>query len=108
MMRKVFIVNRGSHDHSKAKKFGRLVYLSNGMVNRYATNNMIRMFKPQLEKSFENDYILITSLSVMSCIACCLFAVKHKRLNLLLYKPGQRDSDSRYVERIIKLEGDDE
>lgn len=102
-MRKVFIINRGSHDHSKAKQFGKLIYMSDGLINRYATNNMVRMFKPHINKSLSDDYILITSLSVMSCIACALFTKKHKRLNLLLFKPSRNGSESCYIERIIDL-----
>lgn len=91
--RKVYIVNRSSHDFEAAKKFGEIVYLSEGPINRYATNNMLRMFKDAMKDSSSQDYIVPCSLNVMNSIACAMFVHKHKRLNLLLFKEGY------YIER---------
>ena len=104
-MTKVFIINRGGHDHSDAKRFGELVYLSEGAVNRYAITEMYREFVQVLKTSNEEDYILLTGLSVMSSLACAIFARLHGRLNLLLYRatrtPGEQGS---YVERTILID----
>jgi len=105
MANSVYVVNRGCHDHSDAERFGKLVYLSEGAVNRYAVANMYRQFIEQMEDSKSDDYILLTGLSVMSSIACSIFARKHGRLNLLLYKssrtPGER---GHYVDRAILID----
>lgn len=85
-MANVFIVNRSSHDFSAAMIYGDLVFLSEGPMNRYATNNMIRMFKDALKDSSPGDYIVPCSLNVMNSIACAIFAHLHGRLNLLLFK----------------------
>jgi len=61
-MRKVFVVNRGCHDHSDAERFGELVFLSEGAINRYAVANMYREFVQQLRNSQEEDFLLITDL----------------------------------------------
>lgn len=87
-MAKVFIVNKSTHDFSAAKKFGTIVFLSKGSMNRYETNSMARKFLDKLEDSDENDYIVPCSLNVMNSLACAIFASKHKRLNLLLFKEG--------------------
>jgi len=104
-MSNVYIVNRGCHDHSDAERFGKLVYLSEGAVNRYAVANMYRQFVVQMRDSGPGDYILLTGLSVMSSIACSIFARKHGRLNMLLYKssrtPGER---GHYVDRAIMID----
>lgn len=92
-MTKVFIVNRSSHDFSDAKRFGELTFLSEGPVNRYATNQMVRQFEDGMKTSGPNDYIVPCSLNVMNSIACAIFAFKHGRLNLLLFKDGV------YIER---------
>jgi hypothetical protein len=97
MKTKVFIVNKSFHDFHEAERFGTIVYLSEGTINRYATNNMARQFRERMEGSIEDDYIVPCSLSVMNSIACAIFAVKHKRLNLLLYKRGK------YEERNLVL-----
>ena len=102
-MAKVYIVNKGCHDHSDAQRFGQLVYLSEGAINRYATSTMYREFWPKLLDSDAGDFILPTGLSIMSNIACSIFATIHGRLNLLIYKASRRGGPGRYVERILIL-----
>jgi len=92
-MRKVFIVNHSPHDFSAAEQYGKIIFLSEGSMNRYATNNMIRIFHERMTDSHEEDLIVPCSLNVMNSIACAIFAKKHGRLNLLLFKDG------RYIER---------
>lgn len=92
---KVFIVNKSSHDFSAAEKFGKKVFLSEGPMNRYSVNNMIRQFAERMRNSEPNDYLVPCSLNVMNSIASALFAHKHGRLNLLLFKQGS------YLERNV-------
>ena len=104
-MTNVYIVNRGCHDHSDAERFGRLVYLSEGAVNRYAVANMYRQFVDQMKDSKPDDYILLTGLSVMSSLACAVFARKHGRLNLLLYKSSRTPGEKGYyVDRTVLID----
>ena len=92
-MSKVYIVNKSNHDFSAAKKYGDLIFLSEGPMNRYSTNNMMRSFTDKMKKSKPDDYIVPCSLNVMNSIACAIFAYKHGALNLLLFKQGT------YIER---------
>ena len=92
-MSKVFVVNKSAHDFSPAEKFGEIVFLSEGPMNRYATNNMVREFNEIMNDSDEHDYIVPCSLNVMNSLACAIFAHKHGKLNLLLFKQGE------YIER---------
>ena len=92
---KVYIVNRSSHDFSAAEKFGRKIFLSEGPMNRYSVNNMIRQFTERMKDSGPDDYLVPCSLNVMNSIASALFAHKHGRLNLLLFKQGS------YLERNV-------
>ena len=92
-MVKVFIVNRSNHDFSSAQEYGELIFLSEGPMNRYSTNNMMRTFAERMQNSEKADYIVPCSLNVMNSIACALFAHKHSTLNLLLFKEGN------YIER---------
>jgi len=100
MMTKVYIINRGGHDHSDAERFGELVFLSQGSINRYAASQIYRQFVDALRDSHSDDYILITGLSVMSSIACAIFSRLHGRLNLLLYRGG----NGKYVERKLVID----
>jgi hypothetical protein len=92
-MTKVFVVNKSAHDFSPAKKFGEVIFLSEGPMNRYAANNIHRSFKEAMADSSKDDYIVPCSLNVMNSIACAIFAKMHGRLNLLLFKDGE------YIER---------
>ena len=92
-MAKVYVVNKSAHDFSDAQNYGDIIFLSEGSMNRYATNNMHRQFTELLTNSTENDYIVPCSLNVMNSIACAIFAAKHGKLNLLLFKDGK------YIER---------
>lgn len=96
-MSKVYIVNKSAHDFSEASKYGEIIFLSEGPMNRYATNNMFRQFTDRLKDSEKGDYIVPCSLNVMNSIACALFAKEHGQLNLLLFKDG------RYIERNLIL-----
>lgn len=96
---KVFIVNKSAHDFTAAEEYGKVIFLSEGPVNRYATNSMIRQFAESMKKSQGTDYIVPCSLNVMNSIACAIFAHKHGRLNLLLFKGGN------YIERNHVLDG---
>jgi len=101
---KVYIVNKGGHNHSDAERFGKLVFLSEGNINRYAVTNIYRRFALILGDSSPEDYILITGLSVMSSVACAIFARLHGRLNLLLYKTSRGNEKGYYIERILMLD----
>lgn len=92
-MTTVYVTNKSSHDFSSAKKFGKLVYITSGRLNRFNVNNMYRFAEEALEDSMEHDYIVPCSLNILNSIVCSLFAYKHGRLNLLLFKKGD------YLER---------
>jgi len=96
-MAKVYIVNKSAHDFSPAEQYGEVIFMSKGPVNRYATNHMHRLFSEVMKDSSHDDYIVPCSLNVMNSIACAIFAKKHGRLNLLLFKQGQ------YLERNLVL-----
>lgn len=94
-MSKVYIVNKSSHDFSAAEKFGEIVFLSEGPMNRYTVNNMIRQFNDRMKDSAASDYIVPCSLNVMNSIASSIFTFKHGKLNLLLFRAGD------YIERNV-------
>jgi hypothetical protein len=91
--KRVYVVNKSSHDFGPAEQYGEVKFLSSGSMNRYATNSMVRLFEEAMKSSEPEDYIVPCSLNVMNAIACAIFAHRHGRLNLLLYKDGV------YIER---------
>lgn len=96
-MPNVYIINKSAHNFSKTRKYGTQVYLSEGLMDRYATNNIHRQFLHILKDSSPDDYIVLCSLNVMNSIACAIFTKLHGRLNLLLYKKGN------YIERNLVI-----
>lgn len=93
----VYIVNNGGHDYSDANRFGRIQFLSAGPVSKFAISKMYREFAMKLRESTDSDYILLTGLTTMACVACSCFAFLHGRINLLIFKNGK------YVERKLVL-----
>lgn len=85
MNRIVFVPNKGPHDYSEAKKFGRLEYCTFGMVDRFDVAEMYREVESSMFDSDEKDYILLTSLTSLCVVACSIFVAKHKCLNLLIH-----------------------
>jgi len=98
-MSRVYVVNKGGHDFSAARHFGTLIFLSEGSVSKFATSKMYRTFVRLLNKSNPTDYILITGYTVMSVIACSIFARKHGRVNLLIF-----DGVASYSRRSIEID----
>jgi hypothetical protein len=96
-MSNVYIVNKSAHDFSAAEKYGSIIFLSEGPMNRYAVNHMYRLFTERMNDSGESDYIVPCSLNVMNSIASSVFTFKHGTLNLLLFRDGM------YIERNLKF-----
>ena len=63
---------------------------------------MFRKFKHELKDSKPEDCILLSGLTIMTSIACSVFAKMHGRVNILIYDEG-RGKDS-YVKRTIMME----
>lgn len=96
-MPKVYIVSKSAHDFSDAERYGTLIPLSSGPMNRYNVNNIHRQFEDIMKESSEDDYVLICGLSIMSSLACSIMTAKHGKLNILLFRRGK------YVERNLIL-----
>lgn len=98
-MPRVYIANKSGHDFSAAAKYGELVFLSEGRMSKFATNNMYRLFVEQMRGSSDNDWLLVTGLTVMNNIATAILAFKHGQINMLIYDEERND----YRKRVIKL-----
>jgi hypothetical protein len=97
MKHKVFVLNKSSHDFSAAEKFGTIFYVTEGSVDRFATNHMIRIFEAAFKDSNPDDLIVPCSLNVLNMIAGAVFGNMHGKLNLLLFK--DEGGRVKYIER---------
>lgn len=101
MEKRVFIINNSSHDFEPAKKFGNLIFLSEGRYSRYDVNNIYREFSEKLETSQSEDYLLLTGLPIMQGIAMMIMGVMHGRVNILQFR--ENEGRKFYLERNIVL-----
>lgn len=88
-MPRVYILNKGGYDYSAAEQYGTITYCTDGPLKKHDLSQMIRLLRAALEDSHADDFIVLTSLSSLCSLACSIFALKHKRLNLLIYKRGR-------------------
>ena len=97
-MATVYVVNKGGHDFSSAKNYGKLVFLTEGHYSPFAVDKMYREMARKLKDSNPEDFILCTGLTIMNSIACSCFAMKHGgKLNMLLFRNG------RYIQRTLMV-----
>jgi len=94
-MKRVYVLNMAAHDYSDARRFGELVYCTQGSIDKLDTSQMYREMFDAFDGSQEDDLIMLTSLASLCSVACSIFAVRHGRINLLIHT---RDG---YVERSI-------
>lgn len=99
-MPKVFIANKGSHDYKAAKKFGELVFLSEGELNKFAIGHLFRVFSDGLRDATEEDFFLPTSLPILSSLATGILVQKFGVVKYLLFRAGV------YVVRTVNFKGD--
>jgi len=91
-MPNIFIPNKGNHDFSDADRYlkgGSLFFISSGVQNRFSVDQMLREWEEGLKNAKKEDYILVTSLSILNIIGACAFVARFGRLNLLLFKSGK-------------------
>lgn len=94
-MNKVYILNKAAHDYSDARRFGELVFCTDGSLDKLDIQQMYREMSDAMTDSSPNDFILLTSLASLCSVACSVFVTMHSRLNLLIHtKDG-------YVEREV-------
>lgn len=91
----VFICNQSGHDFSPSEKYGTPFYVTKGIINRFSVNYMARAWAASLKDSKPTDYVLVTSLTILTCIGCAIFGYLHGSLNLLIYR------NSKYIARKI-------
>jgi len=94
----VFIANKSGHDFSDANRYGEANYVTTGQINRFSVGYMARKWMLALLKSKKEDYILLTSLTILTVVGAAIFGWLHGRLNLLIFR------NNRYMARTIIFE----
>ena len=97
-MPKAYVTSKGNHNYSplfELEFIDEVVYMTDGSLSQYRTGYLTRVITDVLTHSKPDDYLVLTGLGVTQAIAAAVFALKHGRLNLLLFSRG------RYVPREI-------
>ncbi len=97
MLRHVLSAQSG-HDFTPAAEYGELVYITKGLVPRYKTNTIYRQVAEALSEAHEEDYLVISSLAIISSLASAFLARRFGKVNYLLFRDG------RYVERVVDID----
>lgn len=84
-MAKVYVPNRSHHDFTLAEQFGELVYLTEGFINRFQINHIFRLCSEAMKESGPDDFILISSLSILNAAAASIMARRHGKVNFLVF-----------------------
>jgi hypothetical protein len=96
-MPRVYVPNNSGSDYSDAERLGDIIFIMEGAQDRYNTDGFYKKCQEALAESEPNDFILITSLPIISAICSTIFGRMHGRVNYLLYRQG------RYVIRTMEL-----
>lgn len=84
-MPKVYVPNRSHHDFTDAERFGELVFLTEGYLNRFNINQIFLQCSEAMKDAHIEDYILISSLSIVNAAAASLMAERFGKLNFLIF-----------------------
>jgi hypothetical protein len=84
-MANVWIPNKGFHNYDDAQRFGRLIYLTHGSVNRFNTGGMLRQFVEKMSNSTKEDWILMGGLQQLCVLATAIQTMKFGQAKILLY-----------------------
>ena len=102
-MPKVFVVNQAGHDISPVRAVvpdAEIVCLSEGNVNVFNTDRVIRDFGVRLVGSGSDDYLLLSGSIAINLLAFAILFERHGQVNALLWHARE----NRYVPRTIRKE----
>lgn len=81
----VYVPNNSFHTFEKAEQFGPLVFLTEGRVNQFRTNDLARKLAAVMANSQASDYLLVSSLPILNALAASILSYKHGRVRYLIF-----------------------
>lgn len=97
-MPRVFILSDGGHDYSAAAEFGELVYCTHTPIHRDDVAQMYRELKVSLDEATYDDFILISGLTSLCCVATAIMAERFSEVHFLIFK------SDRYIRKDLFLD----
>jgi len=96
----VYIPNKSAHDFSPAEKFGNLIYITVGSVDRFKVNTLYRIFTESMEDASVEDFIMVSSLPIMVAIPSMIMARRFGIVHFLMFNPNNNS----YMERTVDVD----
>jgi len=96
-MSKVYVVNYAGHNVHQAKKYGELVFVTEGRVDIFNTDRNVADIAKKLVNYTDDDYILLSGSPLLVFILTLICAVKADSYKLLLYNCKKGDYELRTV-----------
>jgi len=102
-MPKVFIINKGRHNYTDAEKYGELVSVSEGSIDKYNPDKIYRDFYEVLNNSTPEDFLLLSGLALVNSIATGIMVALHGKVNYLIFhqrKSNYIKKDLTFIETV--------
>ena len=95
---RVYVPNKAGHDYSDAERFGDLVFITEGVVNKFALQIFYRHAAEAMFDAEPQDYILIASLNSLCAICTAIMARRTSKVRFLLFRKDK------YIERVVDVD----
>ena len=95
MQKNVYILSDGGHDYSDAERFGTLVFLPIPANAKWDIAALFDTLTEGLKDAEAEDYLIISHLTSVCCVATAILVEQFGRVNFLLYRGGK------YEERVL-------
>jgi hypothetical protein len=86
----VWIINAGNHLYDGAEKFGNLKVLTEGRVNVFAPDNLVRKCKEKLVDANCEDFLLVSGYSIPNAIVVHYFLKRFGFAKILIWEANNR------------------
>jgi len=88
-VRRVYILNEGTHDYSPAERFGELVFCTTGVLPKNDINRLAKELDNVLSESQPTDLIMLSSFASICAVAAAIMAALHGEVHFLTFHDGE-------------------
>lgn len=96
---KVFVVSNTGHDFSSAEQRGDVVYMFDGKINVFASDQLCKDISTMLRDSSPDDYVIPSGNALAACVAFSTMMEKHGKVNTLIFSFKNSEYEVRTIRR---------
>ena len=100
MEKKVYILNDGGHDYTDALRFGEPVYLHVPANTKWDIAQVHDLLKEGMKEATADDYIVISHLSSICCVATALLVEWFGRVNFLIFHKDKYEEKKLFLTHV--------